>query len=245
LNTKTMKALLGVSCVLMLAALYMIFVYVPTEANMGVVQRIFYFHVPLAWLAFFAFFIVFLSSIFYLVKRDQKWDRLASSSAEVGVIFTTLFLISGSLWAKPAWGVWWTWEPRLTSALVLWLIYIAYLLIRSYVANKEQGARFSAVIGIFGFLDVPIVALAITLWRTEHPSPLIFEGGLAPSMLLTLIVCIFAFTALYFVLLFQRLNSRTMEDEMKEMKDWLSNRLPESQTKELTMDEIVDRQAQH
>ena len=207
---------------LMLAALYMIFVYVPTEANMGAVQRIFYFHVPLAWLAFMAFFIVFVCSIAYLAKRNQKWARIASSSAEVGVIFTTLFLVSGSIWAKPIWGVWWTWEPRLTAALVLWIIYIAYLLVRSYVHNKEQGARFAAVVGIVGFVDVPVVALAITLWRTEHPSPIIFEGGLAPSMLYTLLVCIAAFSVLFLILLFQRLANKELESEIKKIKDQIA-----------------------
>jgi heme exporter protein C len=245
MNTKWMKALVGLSGILMLAALYLIFVYVPTDANMGIVQRIFYVHVPLSWVAFLAFFVVFLSSIFYLVKRDQKWDRLAVSSAEVGVVFTTLCIIAGSIWAKPAWGVWWAWDPRLTSTLVLWLIYIAYLLIRSYVTDKEQGARFSAVIGIFGFLDVPIVALAITLWPTDHPSPLIFEGGLVSSMLLTLIIGIFAFSSLYFMLLFQKLTLKKMEDDLRDMKDWAQNSLPVSQAGELrSVDTIKNKKAE-
>jgi heme exporter protein C len=218
-----LKILTGIGIVLMLAALYMIFVYVPTEANMGVVQRIFYFHVPLAWLAFAAFFIVFICSIGYLVKRDFAWDRVASSSAEVGVIFTTLFLVSGSIWAKPIWGVWWTWEPRLTAALVLWLIYIAYLLVRSYIANKEQGARFAAVVGIVGFIDVPIVAMAITLWRTEHPSPVVFEGGLVPSMLFTLIISIAAFSVLFAILLMMRLSVKNMNSEIKKIKEEIND----------------------
>jgi heme exporter protein C len=227
MRINNLRALIGVGFVLMMAALYMIFIYVPTEANMGVVQRIFYFHVPLAWLAFLAFFIVFLSSILYLVKRNLKWDRTASSSAEVGVVFTTLFLVSGSIWAKSIWGVWWTWEPRLTSALVLWLIYIAYLLIRSYVSNQEQRARFGAVVGIVGFVDVPIVALAISLWRTEHPSPLIFEGGLAPSMMYTLLVCIAAFSVLFSILLSQRLANKNMESDIKILKERIGYAFPE------------------
>ena len=218
-----MRILIGVGFILMMASLYMIFIYVPTEANMGAVQRIFYFHVPLAWLAFVAFFIVFVCSIGYLKKRNPRWDRVASSSAEVGLIFTTLFLISGSVWAKPIWGVWWTWEPRLTSALVLWLIYIAYLLIRSYVSNKEQGARFSAVVGIVGFLDVPIVALAISLWPTNHPPALVFEGGLAPSMLATLLVSIAAFSVLFTILLFQNLAKKDIESEVDKIKNTVSN----------------------
>jgi heme exporter protein C len=223
MKINNMRILIGTGFLLMMTSLYMIFIYVSTEANMGAVQRIFYFHVPLAWLAFVAFFIVFVSSIGYLRKRNPRWDRVASSSAEVGMIFTTLFLISGSIWAKPIWGVWWTWEPRLTSALVLWLIYIAYLLIRSYVSNKEQGARFSAVVGIVGFLDVPIVALAISLWPTNHPPALVFEGGLAPSMLATLLVSIAAFSVLFTILLFQKLANKDIESEINKIKNNVSN----------------------
>jgi len=176
--------LLGLGFALMLAALYLIFVYVPTEETMGVVQRIFYFHVPLAWVGLLAFLVVFVCSILYLWRRDAKWDTIAASSAEVGMVFTTLVLITGPIWAKAAWGVWWAWDFRLTATLALWLIYIAYLLVRSYTAEESRGARFAAVLGIVGFIDVPIVALAIRLWRTQHPGPVVFEGGLAPSMLL-------------------------------------------------------------
>lgn len=189
---------------LMLAALFLIFAYVPTEATMGTVQRIFYFHVPLAWLTFLAFFIIFFSSVLYLWKRQRKWDILALSSAQIGFIFATLVLITGAIWAKPAWGVWWTWDARLTTALVMWLMYIAYLTVRSLAPDPERGARFAAVIGIVGFVDVPIVAMAIVLWRTQHPTPIIFEGGLEGSMLLTLLVSLAAFTVLFVHLLSQR-----------------------------------------
>jgi len=203
------------SLALFIAGLYLVFLYVPTEASMGVVQRIFYFHVPVAWVAFLAFFIVFIGSILYLWKRDDRWDRLAAASAEIGVIFTTLVLITGSIWARPAWGVWWTWEPRLTTALVLWFIYAAYLLVRSYAPEESRGARFAAVIGIVGFIDVPIVFLAIVLWRTQHPNPVIFEGGLEGSMLLTLMVCLAAFTTLYVTLLRLRMHLRKVEKVIK------------------------------
>ena len=212
------KILLGVSTLLMLAALYMVFIFVPTDAEMGIVQRVFYFHIPLAWIAFLAFFIVFGSSIMYLWKRDKKWDFIASSSAEVGLVFTTLFLITGSIWAKPIWGVWWTWDSRLTSSLILWLIYLAYFIIRSYITEERRRARFAAVVGIIGFIDVPIIALAITLWRTQHPGPVIFEGGLATEMLWTLLVSIAAFTALYFLLFRQRILLKQDEDELKSLK---------------------------
>jgi heme exporter protein C len=225
-----MRAILILWFALMLASLYLIFVKVATEASMGVVQRIFYFHIPLAWNAFLAFFIVFLFSIIYLVKRDPKWDRIASASAHIGVIFTTLTIIAGAIWAKPIWGVWWTWDPRLTSTLVLWLIYVAYLLVRSYVPNSEQGARFGAVIGIVGFLDVPIVALAITLWPTEHPQPVIFSGGLSnlPGAVLTLMVSIVAFTVLYVFMLLQRINFKDTQNEMKKIKRDLAEHFAQS-----------------
>ncbi len=212
------NALLGFSFALMVAALYLVFIYVPTEENMGVVQRIFYFHVPLAWVAFLAFFVVFAGSILYLWKREDKWDILAYSSAEVGIVFTTLVLITGPIWAKPIWGVWWTWDARLTTTLVLWLIYLAYLMVRSFATEESRGARFAAVVGIVGFIDVPIVALAITLWRTQHPGPVIFEGGLAPSMLFTLLVCLAAFTVLYIHLLMHRISLRQLEVEIGKLR---------------------------
>ncbi|MFC1971186.1 cytochrome c biogenesis protein [Chloroflexota bacterium] len=212
------KWLLGLSFVLFVSALYLIFIYVPTEESMEIVQRIFYFHVPIAWVAFLSFFIVFLSSILYLWKRKSKWDVIASSSAEIGVVFTTLVLITGSIWAKPIWSVWWVWEPRLTTALVLWFIYVAYILVRSYASEESRGARFAAVVGIVGFIDVPIVTLAITLWRTQHPGPVIFGGGLAPAMLLTLLICLFAFTTLYALLMLQRVSLKNSENELRRIK---------------------------
>lgn len=214
--------LLGIGFVLMVIALYLVFVYVPTEKEMGIVQRIFYLMVPMGWLALLAFLIIFVASILYLVKREIKWDILASSSAEIGIIFTTLALIIGSIWARPIWGVWWTWEPRLTATLVLWLIYFAYLMIRSYATDEHRGARFAAVVGIVGFVDIPIVALATTLWRGMHPSPLIFQGGLAPTMLLTLQVGIVAFTVLYVVLLMQRVSMKNDEMEIRGLKELYS-----------------------
>ncbi len=210
--------LLGLSAALVLTSLFMIFIVVPTEATMGIIQRIFYYHVPVAWVAFLAFFVVFMASIMYLWKRDRKWDSIAASSAELGVVFTTLVLITGSIWAKPIWGAWWTWDARLTTSLVLWLIYVAYLLVRSYISEEEKAARFAAVVGIIGFIDVPIVALAIVLWGTQHPSPVIFEGGLAPTMLATLLVSVAAITGVYFLLLIQRIAIRNTELELTKLK---------------------------
>ncbi|MFC2035231.1 cytochrome c biogenesis protein CcsA [Chloroflexota bacterium] len=210
--------LLWLSLLLMMAALYLVFVYVPTEKEMGIVQRIFYVMVPVGWLALLSFLIVFGSSILYLVKRQDKWDILAYSSAEVGIVFTTLALIVGSIWAKPIWGAWWTWEPRLTATLVLWLIYLSYFLVRSFATEESRGARFGAVVGIVGFIDIPIVILATNLWRGMHPGAVIFQGGLAPSMLLTLVVSIIAFTALYLLLLIQKVSMKNDEIDIKRLK---------------------------
>ena len=212
------NGLLGLGFALMVAAVSLIAAYVPTEEEMGVVQRIFYVHVPLAWVAFLAFFVVFIMSILYLWKRNERWDFWAYSSAEVGMVFTTMVLITGPIWAKPAWGVWWAWDMRLTTTLVLWLIYAAYFAVRSFAAEEERGARFAAVVGIIGFVDVPIVATAILINRTQHPRYVIFEGGLSSSMLLTLMVSIAAFTVLYFLLLRLRASTRRMRSEVMRLR---------------------------
>ncbi len=209
--------LLGLSFVLMVAALYLVFIYVPTEKEMGIVQRLFYLMVPMGWLALLSFVVIFISSILYLRKREDRWDIVGHSAAEVGIVFTTLALITGSIWAKPIWGVWWTWEPRLTATLVLWLIYLAYFMVRSLTVDKSRGARFAAVVGIIGFIDIPLVALATTLWRGLHPGPIIFQGGIAPPMLLTLLVSITAFTVFYFSLLGRRIALREAEAEIEKL----------------------------
>ena len=212
------NVLLGLGLVLMIAALYLIFLHVPTERDMGVVQRIFYFHVPLAWVSLLAFSLVFVFSILYLWKRAMKWDTLAHASAEVGVVFITLVLITGTIWAKSIWGAWWTWDARLTATLVLWLTYLAYLLVRNYAAEQTQGARFAAVLGIVGFIDVPIVVLAVNLWRTQHPPALIFEGGITSPMLLTILVSIAAFTVLYVVMLTLSTSMKKLEAKVDRLK---------------------------
>lgn len=213
------RILLVLSTLLMLTALFMVFVKVPTDAVQGNIQRIFYFHVPVAWVAFLAFFVTFVAGIVYLIKRNPFWDMVASASAEIGLVFTTLILITGSIWARPMWGVWWTWDARLTSSLVLWLIYLSYFIVRSYITDEEKRARFAAVVGIIGFVDVPIVALAIQFSRTQHPSALIFEGGLAGSMLATLLVSIAAFTTLYLLFLAVRVHLKEDERELKSLKE--------------------------
>jgi heme exporter protein C len=199
------------------AALYLAFVYAPTEAVQGDVQRIFYFHVPIAWLAYLAFFVVFCGSIMYLWKRSEGWDIAARCSAELGVVFTTLTLITGSIWGRPTWGAWWAWDARMTSTLILWSVYVVYLMLRAYGTDRERGARYGAVLGIVGFADVPIVQMSITWWRTLHPGPVVSlegSGRLPPEMLLALMVSLLAFTLFYVLMLRQRMQVEWLRAEI-------------------------------
>ena len=215
-------ALLGL---LMSVDLFLIFFFAPMERTMGPIQKIFYFHVPSAWVAFLAFFVVFVCSIGYLSTRRESWDTIASSSAAVGVLFCTIVLVTGPIWAKPVWGIWWTWDLRLTSTLVLWFIYIGYFLFRSYLPRGGKRALLSAVLGIIGFLDVPIVYLSIRWWRSQHPSPVIAGGsgsGLDPRMRLVFFFSLAVFTLLYVVLLRLRVraagNAERMETIVEERR---------------------------
>ena len=220
-NTITRNAFLALSGVMMLVTLYLIFLWVPTEKNLGVSQRIFYFHVPMAWAGFLAFFFVLVGSVGYLWKRTLGWDQLAYSAVEIGGLFTTLMLITGILWAKPVWGVWWTWDPRLTTSLILWLIYVAYIMLRAYSPKGEQGARFAAVLGIIGFIDVPIVYLSIYWWRTVHPQALVgpaASGDLDPSMYRVLMISTITFTILFVYLLRERIALRRSEEDVEEIR---------------------------
>ena len=200
-------------------ALYMALFYAPREVTMGDAQRIFYFHVPSAWVGFLAFFIVFLASLMFLWKRERKWDALALSAAEIGVVFTTLVLLTGPLWAKKAWGAFWVWDARLTTTLILWMIYIGYLMLRNS-SEGDRRQRFAAVLAIVGFLDVPIIYLSVELWRTMHPTLLITEsGGLAPQMTQTLMVALLSFTLLFVFLLVQRVRLEQARDQVNFLRE--------------------------
>ena len=191
----------------MLVALGAIFLWVPTEKEMGIVQRIFYFHVPAAFSSFLAFFLVFVGSIQYLRTRADKWDRLALCSAELGVIFALIVLITGPLWAKPIWGVYWRWEPRLTSMLITFTIYVAYLMVRGYGPVQ----RTSAVLGILAFVNVPLVYYAVDLWAADqqlHPPR---NVELEPTMQYAKWICCAAFFLLLFRLLAQRMELARIE----------------------------------
>jgi len=208
--TRGIASTLGiVTATLMATALYMVFLYVPNEVTQGIVQRIFYFHVPCAWVAFAGFGIVAIASALYLWLGDQVWDDLGQAAAETGMVFCTLVLITGSIWAKPIWGVWWTWDSRLTTTLLLWLMYGGYLMLRAAADESPNSARLAAVLGIIAALDVPVVIVSVRLWRTIHPAVLVMRGGghglEDPRMVATLLVSMAAFTALFAWLLMLRL----------------------------------------
>src|SRR5215831_17126563 len=171
--------------VLVITAAYASFYIAPEERTMGLIQRIFYFHVSCAWAGFTAFFLCFIGNLMYVWKRQQKYDWLGVSGGEVGLAFTTVVLITGPIWAHPVWGIWWTWDARLTSTFVLWLLYVSYLLLRTLVEEPDRRALLSSLFGIFAFIDVPLVFGAIRWWRTQHPQPVIMGGqgsGLDPTM---------------------------------------------------------------
>jgi heme exporter protein C len=213
-----LDAALGVILILgMTLALYMAFIGAPREATMGDLQRIFYFHVPAAITGLTAFAINFIASLMYIVRKNRWWDNLAISAAEIGVMFLAMVLVTGPIWAKPVWFIWWTWSPRLTSSLILCLLYIAYLLIRNYIEDPDRKATIAAVFGIVAFLDAPLVWFSIRWWRDIHPSPMLETGGLSSSMRPSFLICWAAFQVLLIYLLRRRFFLQSLQDEL----EWL------------------------
>lgn len=199
----------------MALALYMALMQAPRETTMGDLQRIFYFHVAAAIAGMTAFAINFICSIAYVTRRNRRWDSLALSAAELGVVYLMIVLITGPIWAKPAWFVWWTWSPRLTLSLVLCLLYISYLLIRNYIEDPEKRALVSAVFGIIAFADAPLVWFSIRWWRDIHPSPMLETGGLAPSMRPAFYVSLAVFQVLMVFLLRRRYYLESMRGDLE------------------------------
>jgi heme exporter protein C len=206
--------------------LWVVFVAVPTEEKMGIVQRIFYFHVPSAFSAFLGVGLCAIFSAIYLRTRDRRYDLVAHASAEIGVLFCTIVLITGPIWARPVWGVWWTGEVRLTSTLILWLIYVGYLILRQSAENREQAARWSAVLGIVGALDMPIIYKSVEWWRGLHPKVLKMSGGggLDPRMERGLLLCTVTFFLLFGYLLIQRCRLGRLEDDIDTLTQDVSRR---------------------
>ncbi len=205
----------------LVATMYGAFLGAPTERTMGDIQRIFYVHVPSAWTAFAAFFVVFIASVAFLITKNFKWDRVALACAEIGTIFCAVVLITGPIWAKPVWGIWWTWDARLTSTLVLWLMYVSYLLLRDFLDDPARRATLAAVFGIFAFVDVPIVYFSIRLWRTQHPQPVLMGGedsGLDPAMFNVLMLSWAAFTVLFVFLAILRVRLEKSRDEVRQLR---------------------------
>ena len=190
---------------------------------MGIIQRIFYFHVPSAMSAFLAFFLVFVGSIQYLRTRDEKWDRLALGAAELGVMFALIVLITGPLWAKPVWGVYWRWEPRLTSMLITFTIYVAYLMIRDFGAQSSQAPRLGAVLGILAFTNVPLVYFAVDLWSANqqlHPPR---NVALDPTMEYAKWICYATFFLLLMHLMSQRMELARIETAVERLRQKLED----------------------
>lgn len=212
------------SAVAMLAAMGMVFLYAPRELVMGDVQRIFYFHVASAWVGFAAFAVTFGGSIAYLLSRQRTWDILALSSGQVGLVFMTMAVVTGALWARPVWGVYWTWEPRLTISAVQLLLYLAYVSLRNMVDDRQRAARFAAVYGIIAFTTVPLSWYAIRWWRTIHPDLFAGGGGMAivPAMMQTLVVSVVAFSLLYATLLRLRMRLEHDEDRLVSLRAQLN-----------------------
>ncbi len=197
---------------------WQVFFWVPTEASMGIVQRIFYVHVPAAWVGFFAFFIVALCSAVYLWLGEERLDIAAVSAAEGGILFTTIVLISGPLWAKLAWGTWWTWEPRLTLTLLLWFIYVGYFLVRSSSENERTGRRLAAVVGIVGALNIPLIHMSVLWFRSLHPQPVVLRTdgpSLHPDMLVTLMTALASFTLVFLAIFLVRYGAERLERELR------------------------------
>jgi heme exporter protein C len=201
----------------MVLALYMAFLGAPRERTMGDLQRIFYFHVPGGITAMTAFAVNFLGSVMFLARRTPAWDALALASAEVGAMLLSINLVTGPIWAKPVWFVWWTWSPRLTLTLVLWILYVAYLLVRNYVADPERRAAIAAVFGIVAFADVPLVWFSIRWWRDQHPSPMLETGGLSPEMWPAFLTCLAVFHLLLFYLVRRRMALEIVRHDLEEL----------------------------
>ena len=233
--TRTLPTTLAVAILMCLAGYAALFV-APDERTMHDAQRIFYFHVP-SWIATLAaFFICLVGSVTYLTTRAQKWDWLAVAAGELGVVCCSIGLITGPLWGKPAWGIWWTWDARLTTTLILWLLYISYLLLRGTVEDHERRARISAVFGIFAFLDVPLVYVSNRFWRTQHPTPVFFGGpnsGIDPIMRKVFFLCAIAVLGVTILLLVDRYRLERLRYELGQLASEIESSTADKNRKSL------------
>jgi heme exporter protein C len=207
------------------AALVLVFAYAPREAVMGEVQRVFYFHVSAGWVGALAFLVTAVGGAVYLIRGDRRWDTLAVASVEIGVVFTLVNIVSGSIWARPIWNTWWTWDPRLVTATVMELVYLAYLMLRQGIEDPDRRARFGGVYGILGFLSVPLTFLSIRIFRTIHPVVIgsgdpTAEGSfdMTPKMLQAFMFSLLTFTFLYATLLWHRVRLGRLGEKVEQLK---------------------------
>ncbi|MFW5925849.1 MAG: cytochrome c biogenesis protein [Myxococcota bacterium] len=205
--------------VLVLASLYVIFAVAPVEEQMGVVQKIFYFHVPSAYAMYVGFALAALGSAVYLLRGDDAWDALAVAGAEVGVMFCVIVLTTGPLWARKAWGVWWTWDPRLTTVLLAGMVFVSYLALRSFGQAGEAERRFASALALVGVLILPIIHYSVQRWRGQHPTVITGKGGgLDADMGLALGTSFLAFTALVAALVWLRARMERSRRRLTELR---------------------------
>jgi len=225
-NLRQWSLALGVlSLIGMLIAPYMALVHADVESQMLLAQKIFYFHVPSAYGMYLGFFLTFVFSVLYLWKKEKRHDIWASCAAEVGLLFCTVVLITGCIWAKPIWGAWWVWDPQLTLVLVMWLIFVAYRMLHNYSEDPLSSARFRAVLGIIGFLDAPLIHLSVRLWRGQHPNVVRAERiGLPPDMLQAFLFCSIVFIILFTAILIKRVSVEKSRDELESLKAYVRDR---------------------
>ncbi len=211
--------------VLVLIASVMVFTYAPIEAVMGLVQKIFYFHVATAWLGMLSYLVALGAAVIYLVKKNPYWDLVEVSAIEIGLVFLLITVVTGAIWARPSWNTWWTWDPRLTTVTIMELVYAAYMMLRSGIEDPERRARFGAVYAIVGFLSVPLTFLSIRFFRTIHP--VVIGSGdpnatgsfsMTPDMGITFAISLIAFTVLFISLLWHRIRIGQMAERVESLK---------------------------
>ena len=212
-------ALAATTAVLFMATLYAVFVVAPVELQMGIVQKIFYFHVPAAYAMYVGFVTAAVGSVVYLIKRSDRWDAIAVAGAEVGLLFCVTVLVEGPLWARKAWGVWWTWDPRLTTTLLAGLVFFSYVILRAFGSSGEAEKKFAAGLAIVGLLDLPIIHYSVQRWRGQHPTVITGKGGgLAPGMYPALILSFLAFTALVVLLIWARARAERVRQRVQALE---------------------------
>jgi len=220
-----LKVLNVVAVILFVVALGMVFLYAPLEVTMNYVQKIFYFHIANAWVGMLGFLAAAVAGVVYLVKHDQKWDIIELAAVEISLVFFLIAIITGSIWARPTWGAYWTWEPRLTTAAILEMVYIAYLLLRQGMDDPDRRARFSAVYTLVGAISVPITFMSIRLFRTIHPvvigtNSAASTGGfdMTSKMLVTMFFALFTFSVIFVTLFWNRIRLGQLAQQVEQLK---------------------------